>query len=322
MRKKLKLFVLFVVIVLFGFSFYFLNPIEKGPSVSSTVKEDFSLNLTPQDLGLEDVQTQVENFDVDQLIDSYNNYKFVEVVDLKTKKEVEELYKDITMYEVPRKVLKKLPDDFKIETVDDQTLFIKVLTAVVLAANEPVFFERKILLSLNNKLRLGLAFTEKENAFFDQMVQKYDAVFYKSKQAQMADLVYKIDTMPVSLGVSVGILQSNWGQRNQKVMFSEQAWLDNNTYDYKPFDSLLDAASSFILQVNTRSNMVAFREKRLWMRRFEDQDFLGRRLAEDLDFFIDGEIIYGKKLFEVFNLGFIKELDYACFKGFCEEAQK
>ncbi len=255
---------------------------------------------------------------IDSLIAKINQGRAGEMVNPATMDDLRALYKDINMRQIPRQFVDKLPADFSIDSVADKTLFLKIITALMLRTNEMVALERKVILALDKKYQQGQDFTESEQAFFNHLVQKYDVVSYKTLSAQLSQLVIRIDEVPVSLGVAQAILFSNWGQENPQSLYGQYGWIDNKTYVPIKYDSLTTATDKYVLSLNNRSQLEAFRAQRRRMTPLKNSRYLGPDLTRHLDLYMEDEKEYQKKLAAVYKQGLIKELDRACFIGECE----
>lgn len=240
-----------------------------------------------------------------------------EIVTPQTQEEARKIYEGINMIQIPRVFIDKLPADFIIHSTEDKTLFMKMITALMLRTNEKILKERRVVQILDEKLRQNIPFTEQEDAFFNKMVEKYDAVLAKTKESQMAQLMVKIDIVPVSIGVAQAILFSNWGMKNQKSLYGEFGWKDKEQYEPIEFSSLIKATDSYANALNTRSQLIGFREARKWMRPYAKERSLGWEIAHNLNNYIEEEKNYGEKLSAVYGQGLIKELDWACFNQEC-----
>ena len=69
----------------------------------------------------------------------------------KTQAEVEEIYHGINMVQIPRVFIEELPPDWQIRSNEDKTLFMKIITALILRTNEKIKAEKKRLIRLEEK---------------------------------------------------------------------------------------------------------------------------------------------------------------------------
>lgn len=258
-----------------------------------------------------------EEIDTSKLIEEVLTPPVGQRVTPLNKAEIEKIYRGINMIQIPRIFIDRLPNDFTIESTEDKTLFMKIVTALMLQTNEKILKERRVIQILNDKLTRGIPWTPRETDFFNKMVDKYDAVLAKTIQSKMADLMVKIDIIPVSIGVAQAILFSKWGTVNKSSIYGEYGWIDKEHYEPLPFSSLIQATDSYALALNSRSQLVGFREARKWMRPYINQRSLGWDLAHNLNNYREDEEQYGEQISQIYGQGLIKELDHACFDGEC-----
>ena len=241
MKKKLLGISCISFVVAAGILLYFLpekNPNQKvETALEQTISADILIDKTAQEIEGKYLNNQKQS-------------------------DIEELYKGITAVEIPHVFVEQIPEDFQVKTEDDKTLFMKLMTPHLLRANEKILNERKAILVLNEKLKSNQALTPKEQHFFKMMSEKYDVMDLKADSSRIAELVKRVDIIPVSLGMAISIWATNWGQNNKQSPFLEHAW--NGTIAYEPvkFNELSKATDSFALQLNTRSQLLSFRDDR------------------------------------------------------------
>lgn len=262
-------------------------------------------------------QSYQKNFDTSFLIIDALTPPAGEIIVPSQMVDIEKIYKGINMIQIPRVFIDQLPSDFSIRSTADKTLFMKIITALMLRTNEQILKERKVIQILNDKLNNQVSWTDQETTFFNKMVEKYDAGLAKTIQSRMAQLMVKVDIIPVSIGVAQAILFSDWGKKNKKSIYGEFGWRDKEHYEPIRFDSLVAATDSYANALNSRSQLVGFREARKWMRPYAAQRSLGWDIAHNLNNYMEQEDQYGEKISQIYGQGLIKELDHACFKGAC-----
>lgn len=234
------------------------------------------------------------------------------------KKDVALIYGKLTMTEMPHIFVENIPEDFVVSTDEDKTLFMRMMTPHLLRANEKVLRERKSLLILLEKMEQGIALTKKEQEFIKKMSEKYDVYHLNDILDQMRELVDRVDIVPISLSMAVTIWSTDWGQKNKKSPFLEYAWNENLKYQPIEFNTLQEATDSFIHQINSRSQMADLRRSRRHLRRFTENDTFGMDLIRAMSYYLHFIPTFEDQLIKVYQLGFIRELDDACFKGKCE----
>ncbi len=240
-----------------------------------------------------------------------------EIIIPETMDEIRKVYQGINMVQIPRIFVGRLPDDFQIQSVEDKTLFMKIVVPLILRTNERIVKERQVLLLLNDKLKNKSPWTDEESSFFNKMVEKYDAVLMKSIQGKMDSLIEKVDIIPVSVGVAQAILFTNWGTKNKESIFGEYGWKDRSHYEPIIFSSLTKAADSYAVALNSWSQLLGFRQSRRLMRPHSNNRSIGWATAHNLNNYMSHEENYGKQLQEVYSQGKIADLDQACFESEC-----
>ena len=238
-------------------------------------------------------------------------------IDKIEKNEIANLYDGITAFDMPHTFVEKIPEQFDVKSEDDKTLFLKIMTPHLLRTNEKIINERRVLFVLNEKMKLKQPFSKKEQSFFDMLSQKYDVMHLNAETSRMSELILRVDIIPVSLGVAVAIWATNWGQENKNSPFMEYAW--NEKVEYLPiqFNSLSEATDSFALQLNTRSQLVSFRTDRQMYRFFENTQSFGWNSVLNMSNYLHFIPTFMDQLKLIYPLGYIKELDNACFKEGC-----
>ena len=161
---------------------------------------------------------------------------------------------------VPRLFVKKLPEDFPLK--GSHELYAKVLTALILRENERILGDRYLFLILKEKYNKGLPWTEKEQQFFDYLVEKYDSVVLKTVPTKIADLMSKIDEIPPALAITQSALQTNWGKENMESPYAQKGWLDRENYNFIPYADLIQATEAYVSEMNATPDYELWRNQR------------------------------------------------------------
>ncbi len=230
-----------------------------------------------------------------------------------TTKELEVLFQGVQSHQMPRLFIKRLPSDFKPDTVDRKTLFMKVMTALMLKANEEALNDRIALQMLVAKKRQGQKWTLEERKFFDWLVQKYDSVLLKTIDSQIVDLLNKVDEVPVSIGVALAAWRTNWGSVHQDSPFAQYEWINADTYAPASFDTLETATDSFVRELNTSPSLIKFRAGRDALRPVREKRAVGDRLVSLLSPYLPDEAGFEKSLRKMYQEGYFLPLDHAAF---------
>ncbi len=177
----------------------------------------------------------------------------------KTTEELKKLFKNSDK-ELPRVFVKKLPADFAQK--GNKKLYSKILTALILRENEQILNERILFLLLKDKADKGQPWTAQEQAYFDYLVNKYDAIVLKTTPTKINDLFMKIDEIPPSLAIAQSALDTDFGKKNSESPFGQMGWLDNQTYAPIKYDNLSDAVRAYVLEMNATPNYDDWRRAR------------------------------------------------------------
>ena len=169
----------------------------------------------------------------------------------KTTEELKQLFKNSDK-ELPRVFVKKLPEDFAQN--GDKKLYTKILTALILRENEQILNDRILFLLLKDKADKGENWTPQEQAYFDYLVEKYDAIVLKTVPTKINDLFMKIDEIPPSLAIAQSALETDFGKNNIQSPFGQMGWLDNQTYAPVKYENLSDAVKAYVIEMNATPN--------------------------------------------------------------------
>ena len=189
--------------------------------------------------------------DFEKLLPALTKEQKVQEVTPKTTEELKKLFKN-SEKELPRVFIKKLPADFSEN--GSKELYAKILAALILRENEQILNERILFLLLKDKADKGQAWTVQEQAYFDYLVDKYDAIVLKTVPTKINDLFMKIDEIPLSLAIAQSALETDFGQKNMNSPFGQQGWLDNQTYAPIKYENLSDAVKAYVIEMNSTPN--------------------------------------------------------------------
>ncbi|MBQ9089933.1 MAG: hypothetical protein IJY58_02675 [Alphaproteobacteria bacterium] len=306
MKQSTKIRLVFfvgMVVLTFGCYYFFLH-------------YEYNKNRTIP--SVKPIETNSMSFDTQKAIQKALTNSEEIILTNPTKADIVKAYQGITMIDIPHVFVDKLPDDWTIETVSDKTLFLKIITALILRSNEKIERERYVLQLLQEKNLKHIPWNDEEKMFFNQMVEKYDAVLKKNDYGRLSELIDKINIIPPSIAVAQAILITDWGQKNKKSPYGEYAWKGEEAYVPIEFDSLTKATDSFALQINSRSQLFQFREIRRRLIPLVRDRYISLDLVDNMDKYMEWDTRYIQNLARVYQYGMIKELDHACFKGECQ----
>ena len=210
----------------------------------------------------------------------------------KTTKELEELFKDSDK-ELPRIFVKKLPSDFAEK--GNKKLYSKILAALILRENEQILNERILFSLLKEKFNKGEKWTKQEEAYFNYLVNKYDAIVLKTISSKIADLSLKIDEIPPSLAVAQSALDTDFGKNNAESPFGQMAWLDNQTYAPVKYENLSDAVKEYVKEMNSTPNYDDWRETR-FRKTYQQTPKASYHMASNLRTYRPEDVLYVRKI--------------------------
>ncbi len=177
----------------------------------------------------------------------------------KTTQELGEAFKNSNK-ELPRIFIKKLPSDFAQK--GSKELYSKILTALILKENEKILNERILFMLLKEKADKGQPWNQQEQAYFDYLVDRYDAIVLKTVPTKINDLLIKIDEIPPSLAVAQSALRTDFGKKNMDSPFEQMGWKDTQTYAPIQYKNLTDAVKEYMKEMNATPNYDDWRRLR------------------------------------------------------------
>lgn len=266
--KKIISCVAFFMVILFAGSWFLYQP-QKGEEQS--LKKSKELTLLKKD------------------------YLSGIVVSPKTTEELKAWFFEATNQYMPRVFVEKLPDDFVEKGTPD--LFLKVISALIMRENELAIRERVALISLKAKFDSGEKWIPEERDFFNYLVEKYDAGAKRNTASKIADLMLKVDVVPVSLGVSMAAEATDWGTKNMTHPFRQQGWIDNQNYDFLPFEKLTDATASYVREINGMPPLFEWRTSREQYRNMLGVSDIGYRSIRWIKNYMPWDADYADKVY-------------------------
>jgi len=168
---------------------------------------------------------------------------------------------------VPRLAMASLPPDLdRLDAMDARkTLFIRLMLPAVLSANEQIGADRQHLLKIKSDLSAGVQMSAEDVQWVLGMADAYD-----QPDADVDQLLKKVDVVPPSLALAQAIEESGWGTsrvaRTQNSLFGQFGESASGDWDYKSFASLDEAVTSYMRNLNTHRAYREFRASRAKMR--------------------------------------------------------
>ena len=228
----------------------------------------------------------------DKLLPILTKEKNEKEITPKTTEELEKIF-NYSGKELPRVFVKKLPSDFAEK--GNKKLYSKIITALILRENEQILNERILFLLLKEKFDKGEKWTPKEQAYFDYLVDKYDAIVLKTVSTKLNDLFLKIDEIPPSLAVVQTGLDTDFGKKNFESPFGQMGWLDNTTYAPIKYENLSDAVREYVKEMNATPNYDAWRSMRA-LKSYQQTPSATFQLVSDLRTYRPEDTEYLEKL--------------------------
>jgi len=177
-----------------------------------------------------------------------------------TTQELQKLFSNASSSTIPRVFIDKLPADFAVN--GDQTLYAQVLAALILRENEKSIRDKLVIALLKQKYDQKEPWTEMEQAFFNELVDKYDVVAKKTIPTQLEQLMLKADEVPVGMAIAQSVYDTNWGKKQMESPYGQMGWIDDNNYVKLKFDSLVKATESYVREMNSTPNYFMWRLQR------------------------------------------------------------
>ena len=166
---------------------------------------------------------------------------------------------------VPRVFLASMPEDIgKIREVPrKKALFFKTVLPLILKVNAEIYEDRRRLWDLKKRLVKSEVLLAKDRLWLIVMFERY-----KVKRGELAELLKRVDIIPVSLALAQAAEESGWGTsrftREGNAMFGQWTTAEDiglvpknrdegKTHKVKVFKSLLHSARAYVWNLNTHS---------------------------------------------------------------------
>ena len=195
---------------------------------------------------------------------------------------------------VPRLFVDRLPADLvKVEDVqrkkDD---FIRSVLPLILAENDRILDDRKLLLSIRDRKAAGMTLDADDHAVIDELTD-----LYRVENGSIKKLLKRVDVVPVSLALAQAVEESGWGTsrfaREANAIYGQ--WTTDASEGIVPerreegknhlirkFDSLSGSVAGYMRNINTHRAYRKLREARA-QSRIAGKPLDGYSLAAHLD---------------------------------------
>lgn len=197
-----------------------------------------------------------------------------------------------------------LPDFASYKQVKDmKAAFIDYLTPIVEHQNAQVLSERKRLKRVNSDVARGITLPRSELRWLKQLAGKYEVKWNPDKPAAVtAELLNRVDIVPVQLAVVQAAKESSWGRSRYAVQINNifGQWCYKKgcgvipeersagaRHEVRKFASISDAIRSYIHNLNSHHRYENLRKLR--------QNLRSKGMAIDGGKLVDGLIFYSER---------------------------
>jgi len=218
-------------------------------------------------------------------------------------------------------------DAKKIPVSTKKSIFLRLMASEALIANEEVEKDKIKLLSIVNKIGYS-TITRKEAEWLRDLAKKYKVLKSDSdilSKQQIDELTQRVDTVPPSLIVAQGAIESGWGTSRFAIegnaLFGQWSFSDKalkpkkqrkhlGNYGLATFDTPLDSIRSYILNLNTHPAYKEFRKRRMMIRK-ANLPLTGIALTDTLKSYSERGDEYVNDLNRLIKSNHLEWLDYA-----------
>lgn len=230
--------------------------------------------------------------------------------------------------EVPRLLVNALPGDLKaLDSPEERkAVFIRTMLPLILQANEDIAADRARVLDLRDRQAAGHPLSVRDQAWLADLYSGYDVSL-----GNTAELLRRLDVVPVSLALSQAALESGWGTsrfaQEGNALFGQigtQGPGDLNVIKsaadgtlFRSFDTLMGAVRSYVRNLNTHLAYKEFRAARANIRHAsgEAQTLSGLKLVGALKLYSERGDDYLGDLRNLIRANKLEQLDSSRLVG-------
>jgi len=230
--------------------------------------------------------------------------------------------------EVPRLLVNALPGDLKAldSSEERKAVFIQTMLPLILQANEDIAADRARVLDLRDRQAAGQPISVRDQAWLADLYASYDVPL-----GNAAELLRRLDVVPVSLALAQAALESGWGTsrfaQEGNALFGQigpqgsgDPTLLKSAADgtlFRSFDSLMGAVRSYVRNLNTHSAYKEFRVARASIRKTsgEAHTLSGLKLAGALKLYSERGDHYLDDLRNLIRANKLQQLDNSRLVG-------
>ncbi|MGO1119438.1 glucosaminidase domain-containing protein [Rhodovibrionaceae bacterium A322] len=224
---------------------------------------------------------------------------------------------------VPRLYVTGLPRDLaEVGQVEDRKkAFLRTLLPLVLLANEEIESRRSQLDVLQARLLSGTDLSIEDRGWLDAL-----ADYYGTDHGDLQQLRLRVDSIPVSLALAQGIVESGWGTsrfaQQGNALFGQRVWKKDAEgivpekaahVKVQSFDDLMESVRAYMHNLNTHPAYSELRDRRAAWRDQGSQP-AGYNLASALTLYAEAKD-YPSKLKSLMRSNNLAELEEAVLES-------
>ena len=233
------------------------------------------------------------------------------------------------MTKVPRIYLSRLPEVLPsiYDAREKKRMFTSSMLPIILRANELIIADRGRLITILQKTNTDQALDKSELTWLQQTAKKYRVkISPKLTSAEIGQLLYRVDVVPVSLAMAQAAIESGWGTsrfaQGGNALFGEWVWDssadgivpmgrdEGKTHRIKSFDYLLDSVRSYMTNLNRHNSYEDLRRRRAELRE-HSLEITGSALAPALVDYSERGKDYVNDVLSIINFNDLGALDHA-----------
>ncbi|GAB4337815.1 MAG: hypothetical protein Kow0089_09300 [Desulfobulbaceae bacterium] len=201
-----------------------------------------------------------------------------------------------------------LPDFTAYDSVEERkAAFIDYLVPIIEYQNFRILRERSRLETFSKKLVSGEGLSESDRSRLRTLALRYDVAWDEEALPEViGELARRVDIIPVSLAVVQAAKESSWGRSRYAVeinnLFGQWCFEpgcgvvpgardEGAVHEVQQFDSVYEAARSYIHNLNTHPRYETLRKIRQYLR-IHDLPITGEALAEGLQYYSERRQAY------------------------------
>lgn len=182
---------------------------------------------------------------------------------------------------VPRVFAAAMPGDLAdASPAERKQRFLSLVLPLVLAVNEEIAGDRAQLLALKVHLDTGARPNGEQADWLTALARHYEVPLTTDWEADIEDLLHRVDQVPPSLALAQAALESGWGTSRfaleGNALFGERTWGEGGLVEIgadegtrhraRSFDRLLDGVTAYMQNLNSHPAYAEFRQARAEMR--------------------------------------------------------